>query len=207
MTKGLFVVFEGLDGAGTTTQTALLRQYLESSGRVCVSSFEPTDLTLGKVLRTALRGQWGEQASEELKPEAVALLFAADRLDHLTRRVEPAMGRGEIVISDRYVYSSLAYQGSLLSPEWVQTINQHAREPDLTVYVRVSVETSLSRVGSRGDTRDIYEKEEMLRSVFTGYESLVERGEMANLVVVDGEQSVEKVFNDVTLAIQPLLSL
>ena len=206
MTKGLFVVFEGLDGAGTTTQTALLRQYLESLGRVCVSTFEPTDLTLGKVLRTALRGQWGEQGSEELKPEAVALLFAADRLDHLARRVEPAMERGEIVISDRYVYSSLAYQGSLLSPEWVQRINQYAREPDLTVYVRVSVETSLSRVGSRGDVRDIYEKEEMLRSVSKGYESLVEKAGMANLAVVDGEQSVESVFNDVTRAIQPLLS-
>jgi len=206
MSHGRFIVFEGLDGAGTTTQTARLATFLRNNGRSCVETCEPTDLLLGRTLRTALRGQWGETGEGELNPGSVALLFAADRLDHLTRRVNPALEAGDIVISDRYVYSSMAYQGSLLEPQWVSTINSLARNPHLTLYVRVSVETAMSRLSARGDAREIYEKEAMLRSVYEGYERLVSTGEVANLVVVDGEVSIDQVFTQVRDAVEKLLA-
>lgn len=206
MSHGRFIVFEGLDGAGTTTQAARLAAFLRDHGRSCVETCEPTDLLLGRTLRTALRGQWGETGEGELNPGSVALLFAADRLDHLTRRVNPALEAGDIVISDRYVYSSMAYQGSLLEPTWVSTINGLARNPHLTLYVRVSVETAMSRLSARGDAREIYEKEAMLRSVYEGYERLVSTGEVANLVVVDGEVSIEQVFTQVRDAVEKLLA-
>jgi dTMP kinase len=188
-----------LDGAGTTTQAARLADHLRAQGQSVLETCEPTDLTLGKVLRTALRGQWGENGVGELNPGSVALLFAADRLDHLTRRVKPALNEGTTVISDRYVYSSMAYQGSLLEPAWVSTINGLARKPDLTLYVRVSVETAMSRLTSRGSDREIYEKEAMLQSVYDGYEGLVARGEMANL-------GIDDVFQQIRAAVTALMS-
>ena len=206
MSDAWFIVFEGLDGAGTTTQAARLANYLRTQGQSVLETCEPTNLTLGKVLRTALRGQWGDQGDGELNPGSVALLFAADRLDHLTRRVNPALEEGSTVISDRYVYSSMAYQGSLLDPDWVSTINGMARKPDLTLYVRVSVQTALSRLTSRGSDREIYEKEAMLQSVYDGYEGLVERGEMANMVVLDGELAIDDVFEQVKAAVSSLAS-
>ena len=206
MSEGRFIVFEGLDGAGTTTQTGMLAASLRDNGRTCIETCEPTDLLLGKTLRTALRGQWGETGDGELNPGSVALLFAADRLDHLTRRVNPALEEGHVVISDRYVYSSMAYQGSLLEPQWVSTINILARRPHLTLYVRVSVETAMSRLSARGDAREIYEKEAMLRSVYEGYERLVSAGDFANLVVIDGEVSIAQVFAQVKSAVDRLFA-
>lgn len=200
--RGLFIVLEGLDGAGTTTQSERLMEWFRGAAQPCVRTCEPTDLPVGVLLRQVLRGEMGGARTKEVDPGAVALLFAADRLDHLSTRVVPALERGENVISDRYVYSSLAYQGSLLPIEWVETINKRALVPDLTLYVRVSVSTAMSRLGARSDVRDIYEREPMLASVRNGYEEMVRGNKIPNLVVIDGEMSIEEVWAAIRSAVE-----
>src|SRR4051794_39709628 len=110
---GRFIVIEGLDGAGTTTQTERLATRLREEGHRVLTTREPSDGPVGMLLRQALTGRLTlPGAHAPLADETLALLFAADRTDHLASRVEPALGRGEVVLCDRYVLSSLAYQGA-----------------------------------------------------------------------------------------------
>ena len=134
-----------------------------------------------------------------MAPETIALLFAADRIDHVQNEVEPALARGEIVVSDRYVHSSIAYQGTELPAAWVAEINQRARRADLVVFVDVPVATCLARIDGRGE-RELFEREEFLRGVAENYEAAVTfRGEP--WVRVDGTASVEAVHAAVLAAV------
>src|SRR5204862_347715 len=126
--RGRFIVLEGVDGAGTTTQTRALAAALAARGHIVTTTCQPSDGVIGKLVRSQLRA-----TDDPPDPRALALLFAADRLDHIHRVVEPALARGEVVISDRYVASSWIYQGLACDPQWVRTINAHAPWPDLTL--------------------------------------------------------------------------
>src|SRR5437667_268896 len=110
---GRFIVLEGIDGAGTTTQADAIAAALRKKGRQVFVTREPSDLAIGKQIRAALVGK------AAFPSDALALLFAADRLDHLEREVQPALRAGTDVICDRYVLSSMAYQGSMLPADWV----------------------------------------------------------------------------------------
>lgn len=117
---GRFIVLEGLDGAGTTTQTERLASLLRSEGHDVVTTREPSDGPVGTMLRQALTGRLGlPQGRGPLAQETLALLFAADRTDHLHARILPALEQGKVVLCDRYVLSSLAYQGASLPMAWV----------------------------------------------------------------------------------------
>ena len=203
MKKGLFVVLEGLDGAGTTTQAELLAEFLRRRGETVVQTFEPTDRALGVALRTALRGQWDSE-SGELDPAAVALLFAADRVDHGQTRIRPSVEAGQVVLSDRYVHSSFAYQGTLLPMEWVKAVNAYAVVPDLTLYVRVPVEVAMERLNKRGTTAEIYERKAMQERVFSAYEDLFSPPQ-EGVFTVDGTRSADQVHAAIVERIEPLL--
>jgi dTMP kinase len=110
-----------------------------------------------------------------LTPETIALLFAADRLDHYESEIRPALNKGLWVISDRYLDSSLAYQGSMLSPDWVETINRFAPAPDLTVYLDVDVDVALGRISSTRTATDLFEKRDVLLRVRANYLRLYEQ--------------------------------
>ncbi|HYY53573.1 MAG TPA: dTMP kinase, partial [Myxococcales bacterium] len=111
--EGRFIALEGLDGSGTTTQAERIASVLRAQGRRVLLTREPSDGPIGTLIRLALTGRLGlPQRSGPLTEEALALLFAADRVDHLAAVIEPALERGELVVCDRYVLSSLAYQGS-----------------------------------------------------------------------------------------------
>jgi len=131
---GIFVVFEGGDGVGKSTQARLLADWLSSLGREVVLTYEPGDTEIGATLRDlVLNPAWGD-----VSPRAEALMYAADKAQHLHQLVLPALHRGAVVISDRYVDSMLAYQGAgrVLEPERVEQIARWATEdllPDLTV--------------------------------------------------------------------------
>ncbi len=204
MMKGLFVVLEGLDGAGTTTQSNLLAERLAGQGQQVIQTFEPTNRTLGSALRTALRGNW-DSKSGELDPAAVALLFAADRVDHAQTRILPGLAQGKVVLSDRYVYSSMAYQGTLLPMDWVRSINRYAVEPHLTVYVRVPVEVAMERLTSRGQSKDIYEKHAMQERVYSAYEDRFS-DDRESLLIVDGTGTPEDVHAAIQARVEGLLS-
>jgi dTMP kinase len=161
---GRFIVLEGLDGAGTTTQSARLVEALRARGKIVVATREPTDGPVGRLLRASLRGE-----PEAPEVRALPWLFAADRADHLYREIEPALATGAWVVSDRYIPSSLAYQSMTLPFDRVFSLNAEFRVPDLTVFLSIPVDTALERLGNRSQ-RDIYEVREQLEPIAAQYE-------------------------------------
>lgn len=194
----LFIALEGIDGAGTTTQAALLVDWLRSQGQPVHTTREPSDGPIGVLLRQVLRHRVvvsaGDGASRPLDPGAVALLFAGDRLDHLDAEVRPCLQTGVHVVSDRYLGSSLAYQSLELPLDWVRAINGRADAPDLTVLLRLDPVAALARVSRRqGDARELYEREETLARVAACYDTLVADGALANALVLDAERPIAEV--------------
>src|SRR5262245_55399277 len=127
-----FIVFEGLDGAGTTTQAHRLVDSLNALGHESHFTREPSDGPIGTQIRQALAGRLGLPGGQRLTPDTLALLFAADRVDHLASEIVPLCERGVTVVCDRFMLSSVAYQGQELDPAFVRQINARALPPDLT---------------------------------------------------------------------------
>ena len=223
MNTARFIVLEGVDGAGTTTQTELLRARLRRAAAPALSTHEPTSGPIGVMLRQALSRRLTlpphAGLSEPLTRETLALLFAADRLDHVAAQIAPALRRGEHVISDRYLLSSYAYQGDIEPPQqgapgqaeqvdytWIEQLNARALKPDLTIVLRVDLDTSLRRLEARGGLSDLYETREKLERLIARYDELtaraLERGE--RLVTLDGTEPVEQVHERVWRAFQAL---
>src|SRR4030042_2031697 len=128
--KGIFIVIEGLDGSGKTTQIHLLAQKLSKNYPVNLTA-EPSRGKIGTFIRQCCLYE-----DRRLPTEAEALLFAADRIEHLQNEIKPALDEGKIVVCDRYTYSSLAYQERAgLSLDWIQTLNKYALKPDLALFI------------------------------------------------------------------------
>jgi dTMP kinase len=187
MKRGKLIALEGIDGAGTTTHTRLLREHLSARGLEVHTTNEPSRGPIGRLLRSALHGD------EPLNEQSLALLFAADRLDHVVSEVEPHLSGGRVVITDRYVMSSLAYQSLTLPMAWVAEINGFAPKADVTLFLRVSPQVADQRVEARGGPRELYEKLEKQVAIAKAYEAALERGELGRVHVVDAEQSVSEV--------------
>ncbi|RKG69919.1 dTMP kinase [Corallococcus sp. CA054B] len=192
---GRFIVLEGLDGAGTTTQTERLASALRADGLSVVTTREPSDGPVGTMLRQALTGRLGlPQGRGPLAQETLALLFAADRTDHLHARVLPALEQGKVVLCDRYVLSSLAYQGASLPMAWVDTVNAHAVSPDLTLFVGVDPKVAAKRRAVRGGPAELFEADEAQRRIAKQYlKAITLRAKRERIVHIDGELSVEAV--------------
>ena len=161
-----FIVIEGLDGAGTTTQMKAVAEAFDQSGVHCHATFEPTSSPLGNLVRSILR--------KELvtTPLALAMLFAADREDHLHHPINgivEKMAKGTVVISDRYLFSSLAYQSVECGYERVSALNDFPI-PRFVVYLDTPVEDCLARIESRNDGKELFEKQEFLARVRDNYE-------------------------------------
>lgn len=193
-------MLEGLDGAGTTTQGALLAARLLEHGIPVELTKEPTDGRLGVIARAFTDGRL------HLEPETVALTFAADRIEH-TVEIRDLLDAGTWVVSDRYVASSLAYQTSQGLPfEWVRTLNSRAMEPDATVFVDTSVATCVERLAARGEFNtgpfDQAAALERARELYLrAFGSDVPLG---TLVEVDGDGDREVVADAIWAALEPL---
>jgi dTMP kinase len=198
-TPGRFLAVEGLDGSGGTTQVALLAQALRARGLEVVVTGEPTrDLPVGRLIRQALRGE------QPVADGVLPYLFAADRRDHLDRRVLPALARGAWVISDRYLASSLAYQALAVDFDHVVALNSRFRHPCLTLMLELDPATSLARVASRGEQRERFEVLETLQRVHAGYHRALDwvRGQGAVVAVIDASQGIEGVQRDVWAVVE-----
>ncbi|OJH38673.1 dTMP kinase [Cystobacter ferrugineus] len=193
--RGLLIVLEGLDGAGTTTQVERLAAALKAEGHSVLTTREPSDGPVGVLIRQALTGRVVlPGGAGPLAPETLALLYAADRTDHLRARVLPALEAGQVVLSDRSVLSSLAYQGASLPMEWVEAINSHAIPADLTLFVQVSIEVAARRRAVRGGPEELFDAEEKQRRISQQYEAAIAlRGAREQVVRIDGDASVEAV--------------
>lgn len=199
------IVIEGLDGAGTTTQARLVVEALRGKGRPTHLTREPSDGPIGRLIREMLVGKHAIEG-ESLSQSTFSLLFAADRLDHLQREVEPALARGEIVISDRWYHSSLAYQGTAAERGWIEMLNQRARRPDLTVLLRVPAETAARRRVAAGRAQELFEDTAMQERVAAGYDRVfAELTAREPVMVIDGEREVHQVFTDLMRLIEPRL--
>jgi dTMP kinase len=205
--RGRFVVLEGLDGAGTTTQAARLALALRQAGHHVVLTREPSDGPVGVVLREALQEHPHRPGGAMLSDAALALLFAADRLDHLESIVKPGLASGAVVVSDRYVLSSFAYQGWVLDPGWVEALNAKAQAPDLTLFLEVRPRVAAARRALRGGQRERFDDARTQAAVAKAYEMVVARhGGKQRVRRLDGELSVEAVADLVRAAVAGLLA-
>jgi dTMP kinase len=195
-----FIAIEGIDGAGTTTQTRLLADRLRERSLSVHSTAEPSAGEVGRLIRKGLGN-----LDQPLVPGTMALLFAADRLHHWSGEIEPALREGRWVITDRYVWSSLAYQSLDFPLEWVREINKYARRPDMTVLIDVDPSESLGRLEREGRDEEIYDRLDLQRRIRAHYKSLAET-ESEPSVVLDGSRPMERVSAEVWRAIEPLIS-
>jgi len=191
--KGKLIVLEGIDGSGTSTQAKLLYEALQKRNYPVELTSEPSDGAIGNLIRDYLKG---EQVFSErnLGAHSLALLFAADRLDHLGSRILPWLMRGKVVVSDRYLLSSLAYQSLDCDLEWIKIINREAPPPDLTILLDLPVEISLKRVSQRQLWPELFEKAEIQKRVRENYLRLArELYSDQRIVVIDADKSIEEI--------------
>ena len=193
--RGVFIVFEGIDGSGKSTHIKALAKELKGRGYNVIQTSEPSKDRIGNFIR-----RYAERNDHRLTPETEALLFAADRFEHVMTVVEPALKRGRIVISDRYLYSSLAYQGAGgLDLDWIREMNRFAPKPDLGILLDLLPEFSLQRVERR---KTVFEVSDYLRKVRNIYLRLVEEGD---LVKVDADKPRKAVREEIFSLVNELL--
>jgi dTMP kinase len=185
--KGFFICIEGLDGCGKTTQTRTLVKNLQAEGFDAVYTAEPSLGKIGSFLRN-----YCLQSEKRVSSAVEALLFAADRVEHLKKEVTPALNEGKIVVSDRYVYSSLAYQGATgLDLGWIRAINKWAMNPDLAVFIDVEPETAIRRTKPRKSVMENLETQRKVREVY------IEFVESRELLRIDGNTSKKRVAGEI----------
>ncbi len=184
---GVFICLEGIDGSGKTTAAHHLVESLKKRGYTVVYTAEPSKGAIGRIVRESIL-----QGGRRLPRVLEAVLFAADRVDHMEREVKPLLNEGKIVVCDRYLYSSISYQGADSTMlEWVREINKHAIQPDLAVYIDVPPEVVIDRIKRK---KSIMETLQIQKKVRERYLSLAAEGQ---LVMVDGNAEKSKVAQDV----------
>lgn len=209
---GRFIVVEGIDGSGSTTQAQRLVAELERAGVRARFTCEPSSGNVGALIREALGHRLRDSAGEPVALDWVtlALLFAADRADHVHRMVLPTLAKGEWVVSDRYDLSSLAYQsvtsgGAADVLPWIRALNSKVLRPDLTIIVDVNAATAARRRHTRGADAELFEVpeiQERLASVYRNAEILVPHDRVAH---VDGERDIASVAAEIWSRVEPLL--
>jgi dTMP kinase len=205
MIDGLFIVLEGVDGAGTTTHTKALAASLGAKGLPIHTTREPSDGPIGVMIRQILTGRLVVPGLHGPRPptwKTMALLFAADRADHVEAEIEPNLRDGVTVISDRYYHSSIAYQ-SATAPEgadragevakWVREINRYARKPDLTIVLDIPPDVAARRRAERGKGQEIYDDFELQRELSRFYREIDAFFPDERIVHVDSNASREEV--------------
>lgn len=182
---GTFIVVEGADGAGTTTQSKKLADELDAYW-----TYEPAGNKVGEKVDEMI-------SCEDYSPEAIALGFAADRMVHLEEEIISRLENGETVVCDRYYHSSLVYQPVLGAEfDWVKKLNKEALKPDLTVILDVSAEEGMGRVQSRGEDGNIFEKLDFQQKVVLKYRQLQDRLD-EDIEIVDSSKPIGKVSESV----------
>lgn len=186
--RGRFIVFEGIDGAGSTTQVHLLFNFLRQKKISVVETAEPTDSFIGLQIRSILQGK------AKVSPKAFQLLYCADRENHLDNEVVPALKLGKAVLCDRYYYSTIAYGGLNLDKKWLLDITKDFLKPDVTFYIDTPVKVAMERMKNR-KSREFFEKEKWLREVSGNYLKLMKNDKIC--VVLDGTKSRQQIFGEV----------
>lgn len=202
MTLKKFVVFEGIDGAGTSTQIEMLKK--NPLAKNFFFTAEPSEGATGLFLREILAGK------AEVSPETATYLFAADRAEHLWGKggISEQVEGGKIVVCDRYIFSSLAYQGTTCGEILPKTINSPFPLPEILFFFEISAEDSMARIEKRGERREIYEKREMLAKTAERYRKVISEYKSQNemkIVELDASLPKEKIAEQIWHCLEPLL--
>jgi dTMP kinase len=210
MLDGCLIALEGVDGAGTTTQTTLLTQSLRALKVPVHATRQPSDGPIGSMLRLALTGRLTGPAGAPAW-NTMALLFAADRIDHMDTEVEPNLRDGLTVVCDRYDHSSAAYQsitgGGAEAVGWIREINRYARRPDLTFVLDVPVDVAAARRAYRGGGRDLYDDEQTQQALAAFYLELERHFPDDEVEHVDASRPLEEVAADILARVKALRAL
>lgn len=197
MQSGVFLCIDGIDGCGKSTHAKLLKKWLISMGREVLMTDEPTDNPIGRILKKSLCGRF------YLPVETEALLFAADRMQHVYKVIKPAIESGKIVITERYVYSSFAYQNARGLPmKWLEEINRWAIEPDLTLIIDLPAEIAMHRKKRKGNL-DKFERDLSLQRKVR--ENYLQIARDKGLAVINGRRSIEEVQQEIRKLVKHLL--
>ena len=196
----MFIAFEGLDGSGSSTQSRLLAEKLEVNGHAVFLTKEPTsDSPIGKLIREVLQHKW------ECSPEGLQLLFSADRAEHLKNKIEPALKSGQIVITDRYFFSTIAYGAlAILDMDWLKALSKHFRIPDITFLFKLDPKICIERIQGRGSSFELFENHEKLKAIRETYEKIAQ--EYPNFYVIDADRSIEEISEEIWNIISNKLS-
>jgi len=203
---GIFIVLEGIDGAGKSTQAKLLKIWFEEKGYEVVLTKEPTDTPFGKLIRRLVLtgGKEGIIDGAKISHEAEALLFAADRAEHVDKLIKPSLESGKVVISDRYFYSSLAYQWARgLDLEWLIDLNRFAIRPDLVLLLDLPVRESMKRIKTRSIRSEFDKIMELQKRVRENYLKLAEL--FPEIKIVNAMEDVDNVHRQIVALVESLL--
>ncbi len=196
---GKFIVFEGIDGSGTSTQSELLKDLLLDNNISAVTTCEPSSGPIGNMIREGFKKRVSFVSDEKLFDEQMAYLFAADRHDHIYNEIDGIYAlnnRGITTISTRYFFSSLVYHVSCNEEyNFVKKLNEKFPLPDLTIYIDNPVDVSLQRISLRAH-RDAYENKEKLEKVKLNYKKVFEEYN-ENLLIVDGSKSIIEIHEEI----------
>lgn len=187
---GKFIIFEGLDGSGQSTQVNLLKEYFEKRGFRVFATKEPTKTSsVAQEIRDVL------EKRKEISGDNLQKLFVQDRKEHLEKEILPALERGEMVVCDRYFFSTFAFGTAAgLDLEWLIKLNNDFLLPDLSFILKVSPDVCLERITKRGTEKTLFEVKEKMYKIWAVFEKLVSRFE--NVFLIDGEKSIPEVFED-----------
>ncbi len=186
-----FIVFEGIDGSGTTTQIKKLTESFSPESVFTTS--EPTGNETGKFIRRVLKGDFCADG------RTAAYLFAADRCEHIygAGGIEEALKNGKLAVSDRYIFSSLAYQSIFCGAELPRLLNSPFPLPELLFYFKIDAETAISRVTKRGGQIEIYEKLDLQRKIAARFDEIISEYKLhepeMRIVTIDAKDSLENI--------------
>ncbi len=187
MTEGKFIVFEGLDGSGLSTQAKLLYTHLSKKNLVLLTK-EPSNSTVGKLIRTELK-------KSHVNHRWLQLLYVTDRKEHISKVILSALNHGKIGVCDRYVLSSLAFGSIKTKLEYLKKLNSSFPKPDITLLLKVPVKVCLKRIKKTRGSFELFENEKTLKNVWYTYQELAKKDK--TIVVIDGTKSKREVFKKV----------
>ena len=186
---GKFIVFEGLDGAGITTQATLLRNFFLSKDKDAILTKEPTDGLIGGIIKACLRKEW------KTDPLTLQMLFAADRAHHLSTEIEPAIKKNKIVICDRYILSSLVFGALNTSLEVLKQLNAHFMKPHITIVVDTNPKICLDRMKKARHHVELFEEEHKLVQIRHNLIAL--KKHFPDTCFVDGNRKPEEIHEEI----------
>ncbi|MGL1891709.1 MAG: dTMP kinase [Spirochaetaceae bacterium] len=189
-----FIVLEGLDGSGTTTQLKRLSEALISSNETVFTTFEPTDGAIGKLIRSVL------QKKVSLEPKSISKLFVADRYEHIYGQngIIEHLNNNNYVVCDRYLFSSLAYQSPECGFDFVKTINNYPL-PEHLFFISVPVEICQERINIRGEAKELFDAKEYQTKVNDQYLKAINsyKNTAMNVHIIDGTKTPENITNEI----------